>query len=244
MSRQLSLQTSSRPLSLQQRAKKIQQYGRRIVQTVQELNELCREFFCFINCTVFANEKQWQDALSVFKNSVIESAVGDPKAKTALYNQIEHMLLHPPDLVTGSGKRQRLGNQILDNIVTLFKQGSCDASLPTKQCSVCKKQDGRVMITCSKPRCKKLMHVNCATRAASKRHKNVGFYHCPSCQSKIPQPTKRKRGEGEGEEEVVVVVEEEEDEEEDQNGEGDGASLNCFLPACSLCQRGCDTVYR
>ena len=214
---------------------------------MQELNELCREFFCFINCTVFANEKQWQDALSVFKNSVIESAVGDPKAKTSLYNQIEHMLLHPPDLVTGSGKRQRLGNQILDNIVTLFKQGSCDASLPTKQCSVCKKQDGRVMITCSKPRCKKLMHVNCATRAASKRHKNVGFYHCPSCQSKIPQPTKRKRGEGEGEEEEeeeVVVVVEEEDEEEDQNGEGDGASLNCFLPACSLCQRGCDTVFR
>ena len=36
----------------------------------------------------------------------------------------------------------------------------------------------------------------------------------------------------------------EEDEEEDQNGEDDGESLNLFFPACSVCQRGCDTVCR
>jgi hypothetical protein len=43
---------------------------------VEDLNELCRKFFQFINNQVFENEQEWQDALSVFRKSVYNAAGG------------------------------------------------------------------------------------------------------------------------------------------------------------------------
>jgi hypothetical protein len=176
---------------LAHRATKLQQFGQKLAHVVQELNTLCQEFFRYINSTVFEDEEQIQDALSVFQTSVMKSAVGTDRYKKQFYDQIERMLLNPPAHVAES--RPRLG-QGMHNVVTLFQQVSREASLPKMKCSVCSGQGG-LMVLCSKLRCKKPMHVACAAlKTISKRFNGISFYHCPSCQAKIQAPSKpRKR---------------------------------------------------
>ena len=83
----------------------ISQFGQKVAHFVQELNTLCQEFFRYINSTVFEDEEQIQDALSVFQTSVMKSAVGTDRYKKQFYDQIERMLLNPPAHVAESRPR-------------------------------------------------------------------------------------------------------------------------------------------
>jgi hypothetical protein len=63
-------------LALRSRAIMIEQFGEQLTTCVEDLNELCRKFFQFINDQVFENEQEWQHALSVFRKSVYDAAGG------------------------------------------------------------------------------------------------------------------------------------------------------------------------
>jgi hypothetical protein len=150
---------------------------------VEQMNEVCRKFFEYINGQVFANEKEWQDALSSFKTSVMSTAGGTRSEKQMIYDQIESMLLNPSKLVTGR-------RQIDQNVVRFLMQGSSDTSLPATKCAVCDKSGG-VMVRCSFHRCKKPLHIACAASTKPSKKFRCRYYRCPLCQPAKKSDEKR-----------------------------------------------------
>ena len=164
-------------LALRSRAFMIEKFGEQLTTCVEDLNELCRKFFQFINDQVFENEQEWQHALSVFRKRVYDAAGGTPNDKNILVDQIKSILLNPSKLVTGK-RRIAVYPQ---NIVTLLTQGSCDANSSRTKCSVCNQPYG-LMVRCSFQRCKKPLHIACAESTLSKKFQ-CHYYRCPVCLS-------------------------------------------------------------
>ena len=74
------------------------QFGQKLANIFCELNETSRQLFEWISNRVFKNEQEWRSALSVFKNSVLESAGSAGCSRNGakeIYQQVESFLLNP-----------------------------------------------------------------------------------------------------------------------------------------------------
>ena len=105
-------------------------FGQTITGCVETLNDVCLNFFSFINGHVFRSEEDWSQALSTFKASVLEHAAGTRTERAALYQQIEQILLNPSKVVTGKcAKRMRVNKQAIKHGSIISGDGGHSDSL-------------------------------------------------------------------------------------------------------------------
>ena len=74
-------------------------FGSEFARCCESLNDNCAKFFQLINGEVFGCEREWREALSVFKQSILDHSVGRRPHKLAVYQEVETFLLNPPKTV-------------------------------------------------------------------------------------------------------------------------------------------------
>jgi hypothetical protein len=152
-------------------------FGQQFAIHFGQLNDTCRRFFSYINGRIFTSMQEWRSVLSVFKNSVLETAWGSRSEKQAIYQQIENFLLDPTNqkvVAINPGKKGRTGSDVSHYLMHLLTDASISLSA---QCVVCKSTAG-IIVKCSKQRCTKTFHTFCAAAVTHCKHPPSDYYRC------------------------------------------------------------------
>ena len=156
------------------------QFGQKFAKIFCELNEASRQLFEWISNRVFKNEQEWRSALSVFKNSVLESAGSAGCSRNGakeIYQQVESFLLNPTNqnVAIKSAKKRR--TDIVDSVIHFLTDVSRSSSA---QCVVCKSPGG-IIVRCSGNKCKSTLHTFCAAAVTHCKNPPSRYYRCQKC---------------------------------------------------------------
>lgn len=166
----------------------ISQLGEQFADHCMELNRLCIKFYRLVNSQIYRHANEWNEALEVFRESVLSTAEGTRNQKMELYSQIKLILLNPAAVVQHSCVSFGI---ILESVRTSFLQDTSSQS--SQKCDECGNFGG-AFATCSGRRCKRVIHIRCVTsELPSKRYRTM-FYRCSKCAASEIQPP-QPRGE-------------------------------------------------